>query len=92
MPPLTAWFDGRDDVAMFLTERVLATPWRVRPVGDVNGWPAVLGDQLWEGEWRPGALMILHGTADRIDWLATFVDPRLVSNWPEESKELATDR
>ena len=58
----------------------------------MNGWPAVLGDQLWEGEWRPGALMILHGTADQIDWLATFVDPRLVSNWPEESKESATDR
>lgn len=92
MPPLTAWFDGRDDVAIFLTERVLATPWRVRRVGDVNGWPAVLGDQFWEGEWRPGALMILHGTADQIDWLATFVDPRLVSNWPEESKESATDR
>lgn len=81
MPPLPAWFAGLADVTTFLTERVFATPWRVRPVGDVNGHPAVLGEQLWDGNWRPGALMILHGSEGRISWLATFVDPRLVTRW-----------
>lgn len=88
MPPLAAWFDGLADVSVFLTERVFATPWRVRPVGFVNGWPAVRGDQLWEGEWRPGALMILHGTGDEITWLATFVDPRIVG----DGEDLPHDR
>ncbi len=83
MPPLPAWFDGRTDVSVFLAESVFATPWRVRPIGIVRGWPAALGDQLWDGEWRPGALMILHGTGGEISWLATFVDPRLVRAWAQ---------
>ena len=75
MPPLQAWFDGRADVAAFLHASVFATPWRAREVGVVNGHPAVLGEQLWEGEWRPGALMILHLHEGRIGWLATFIGP-----------------
>ena len=30
--PLPAWFDGRDDVARFLSGSVFATPWRLVPV------------------------------------------------------------
>jgi len=85
MPPLPAWFDGRPAVAEFLAERVFATPWRVRRLGLVNGWPAALGEQFWQDQWRPGALMVLHGTGDRITWLATFVDPELVGGWPDDS-------
>ena len=33
MPPLPAWFDGREDVGRFLAERVFATPWRLVPYG-----------------------------------------------------------
>ncbi len=36
MPPLPAWFDGRDAVAHFLRERVFETPWQLRPLG-ANG-------------------------------------------------------
>lgn len=82
MPPLPAWFDGRADVATFLRTSVFATPWRAREVGVVNGHPAVLGEQLWEGEWRPGALMILHLHEGRIGWLATFVGP-MYAAWTE---------
>jgi hypothetical protein len=32
MPPLPAWFHGREDIGRFLTERLFATPWRVLPV------------------------------------------------------------
>lgn len=83
MPPLPAWFDGHTDVAEFLRTSVFATPWRARRAGVVNGHPAVLGEQLWEGEWRPGALMILHLHDGRIGWLATFVDP-VWSAWAEK--------
>jgi Sigma-70, region 4/SnoaL-like domain len=39
MPPLPAWFDGREDVGRFLAQRVFATPWRLAPIG-ANGQPA----------------------------------------------------
>lgn len=81
MPPLPAWFAGRDAIATFLGERVFGTPWRVRPIGPVNGWPAVFGEQFAEGAWRTGALMILHGRGREIGWLATFVDPGLIEDW-----------
>lgn len=81
MPPFAAWFDGISDVRTFLAERVFATPWRVIPQGEVNGYPALLGLQ-WDGTaFRPGALMILSGADGRISWLATFVEPELVSGW-----------
>jgi RNA polymerase sigma-70 factor (ECF subfamily) len=82
MPPIPAWFDGLPSVRTFLTERVFATPWRVRPAGSANGHPAVVGEQLWQGSWRPGALMVLHLDGGRIRWLATFVEPQLVTRWP----------
>jgi RNA polymerase sigma-70 factor (TIGR02960 family) len=31
MPPLPAWFNGRDNVARFFAERVFETPWRLQP-------------------------------------------------------------
>lgn len=83
MPPLAAWFDGRTRVAEFLRTGVFATPWRAREVGVVNGHPAVLGEQLWESEWRPGALMVLHLHEGRIVWLATFVGP-MCAPWAQE--------
>lgn len=89
MPPLPDWFDGVADVSEFLRTRVFATPWRVHEVSDVNGHPAVLGEQWWEGAWRLGALMVLHLRKGQVWWLATFVDPALVSGW---SKDSSTDR
>jgi RNA polymerase sigma-70 factor (ECF subfamily) len=91
MPPLPAWFDGRQDVSAFLRDRVLATPWRVRALGDVNGHPALLGDQLHEGAWRRGALMILHIERGKLTWIASFVDPGLVGRWPIPTDPRLTD-
>jgi RNA polymerase sigma-70 factor (TIGR02960 family) len=90
MPPLPAWFDGRADVEIFLRERVFATRWRVTAVADVNGCPAAIGEQEWDGVWRPGALMLLHTEGGVITWLATFVDPDVVERWLPE--DFVTDR
>lgn len=38
MPPLPAWFDGRDSGARFVSERLFATPWRLMPLR-VNAQP-----------------------------------------------------
>jgi RNA polymerase sigma-70 factor (ECF subfamily) len=36
MPPLPAWFHGRENVGRFFAEGVFATPWRLVPIR-VNG-------------------------------------------------------
>jgi hypothetical protein len=77
MPPLPAWFDGREAVVTFYAERVFAMRWRQVRIGDVNGQPAVLGFSEQDGELRPGALQLLSFRDGRISWVASFLDPRL---------------
>ncbi|HZA04440.1 MAG TPA: sigma factor-like helix-turn-helix DNA-binding protein, partial [Propionibacteriaceae bacterium] len=79
MPPLPAWFDGREAVATFYAQRVFAMRWRQVRVADVNGQPAVLGYSEQEGDFRPGALQVLSFRAGDISWVASFLDPNL---WP----------
>lgn len=81
MPPLPAWFEGAHDVRTFLSERVLATPWRVEQLGDVNGHPALLGHQWQDDAFRPAAVMVIHADEGRITWIATFIEPSLVAGW-----------
>lgn len=75
MPPLPAWFSGRADVGAFLEHRSLVTPWRVARRLDVNGQPALLALQQHDGQWRPGALIVLSFSTGRINWVASFLDP-----------------
>jgi ketosteroid isomerase-like protein len=79
MPPLPAWFDGRDDVAGFLTERVFATPWRLVPI-TANAQPAFGCYQGAGGAFRLGAVNVLSLRDGRIAWIAGFVDPA-VTRW-----------
>ncbi|GAA2300444.1 sigma-70 family RNA polymerase sigma factor [Glycomyces scopariae] len=73
MPPLPAWFEGRDDVAGFLTQRVFATAWRVRPLS-CNGQPAIACYQENEGRFPLSALLVPGVHRGRIRWLASFID------------------
>jgi RNA polymerase sigma-70 factor (ECF subfamily) len=73
MPPLPAWFDGRDDVAGFFA-RVFATAWRAVRVG-FNGQPAIAGYQEVDGTFRLGALIVLSFRDGEISWIASFLDP-----------------
>jgi RNA polymerase sigma-70 factor (TIGR02960 family) len=76
MPPLPAWFLGREDVGRFLSERMFATPWRLRPVG-ANGQLAFAcyqGDP-GGGRFRLGAINVVSLRGRRIVWLAGFLDP-----------------
>jgi RNA polymerase sigma-70 factor (ECF subfamily) len=76
MPPLPAWFSGRDDVHRFLAERVFATPWRLTPV-PVNASVGLLCEQSVDGVWRPGSVTVLGLRDGRVAWIAGFVDPAL---------------
>jgi RNA polymerase sigma-70 factor (TIGR02960 family) len=78
MPPLPAWYSGRDDVARFFADRVFATPWRLVPLR-ANGQ---LGFACYilepgAGEHRLGAINLLRVRAGRIAEIAGFLDPEL---------------
>lgn len=77
MPPLPAWFDGREDVAGFATQRLFATPWRLVPVV-ANAQPAFACYQQVEGVFRLGAVNVLSFRDGRISWIAAFVDPEVL--------------
>jgi RNA polymerase sigma-70 factor (TIGR02960 family) len=74
MPPLPAWFDGREDVAGFFARRVFATRWRADAI-DVNGQPALACYQEVDGDFRLSALNVLTVVDGRITWIASFLDP-----------------
>jgi RNA polymerase sigma-70 factor (TIGR02960 family) len=78
MPPLPAWFDGREDVAAFFARRVFATPWRATPV-TVNDQPALACYQEVDGVFRLSALNVLTVEAGRITWIASFLDPSVLA-------------
>jgi RNA polymerase sigma-70 factor (TIGR02960 family) len=76
MPPLPAWFRGREDVGRFFTERVFATPWRLVPLR-VNGQ---LGFACYRRDpdgdrFRLGAINVLSLRAGRIVEITGFLDP-----------------
>jgi RNA polymerase sigma-70 factor (TIGR02960 family) len=78
MPPLPAWFDGREDVAGFFARRVFATRWRATPAV-VNGQPALACYQEVEGVFRLSALNVLTLDGGQISWIASFLDPALLA-------------
>ncbi len=81
MPPLPAWFDGRDAIAVFLNERMFATPWRFVP-SMANGQLAFACYQWRDGEpgesdgpaFRLSAINLLTLRNDRIVEIAGFLD------------------
>ncbi|MFI0408431.1 sigma-70 family RNA polymerase sigma factor [Actinomadura sp. 3N508] len=86
MPPLPAWFDGRDDVARFFAERVFETPWRLVPL-QVNGQPGFACYQRNpDGRFRMGAINVLSLRDGRITRISAFLDPALypLFGLPEE--------
>jgi RNA polymerase sigma-70 factor (ECF subfamily) len=77
MPPLPAWFDGRQDLGRFLAERMFATPWRLVPIA-ANGQPAFACYQDDGGRLRLGAVNVLSLRNRQISWIAGFLDPQVL--------------
>ena len=76
MPPLPAWFQGREDVGRFFAEGVFSMRWRLKPLR-LNGQPGFACYVLESGdeEFRLGAINLLTLRAGRIIWIAGFLDP-----------------
>ncbi|HVL24654.1 MAG TPA: sigma-70 family RNA polymerase sigma factor [Thermomicrobiales bacterium] len=83
MPPLPAWFDGREAIRHFLEERMFATPWRFVPTS-ANGQLAFAAYQWRPGEagepepadatFRLSAINVLTLRGDRIAEICGFLD------------------
>lgn len=80
MPPLPAWFDGREMVLRFMRERMFETPWRLEPRA-VNGQPGFLCRMLVDGRWQPGAVNAIALRDGRVSHIAAFVDPAVVEGF-----------
>ena len=82
MPPLPAWYAGSADVGRFFTERVFATPWRLRPVR-ANGQAgfACYIRQPGRDAFELGAVNVLSLRGERIAWIAAFLDPAIAGTF-----------
>lgn len=80
MPPLPAWFDGREMVLRFMRERMFQTPWRLEP-RVVNGQPGFLCRMQLGGRWQPGAVNAIAFRDGRVSHIAAFVDPAVVERF-----------
>jgi RNA polymerase sigma-70 factor (ECF subfamily) len=91
MPPLPAWFDGREHVGRFFAERVFATPWRLLQI-TANGQQAFACYQH-DGERYPlSAINVLSLREGQISWIAGFVDPQLYRHFPVPKEFSSSDR
>ncbi|WP_285747142.1 nuclear transport factor 2 family protein [Lentzea sp. NBRC 105346] len=91
MPPLPAWFDGRDRIRRFVSERLFATPWRLVPIR-ANAQLALACYQYVDHEFLLGAINLPHVRDGRISWLAGFVDPQLHQHFSIAQKFSRMDR
>ena len=80
MPPLPAWFDGREMVVRFIAERMFETPWRLER-RTVNGQPGFLCRMLLDGVWQPGAVNAIAVRDGKVSHIAAFVDPEVIEQF-----------
>ncbi|HEY8927172.1 MAG TPA: RNA polymerase subunit sigma-70 [Polyangia bacterium] len=78
MPPLPAWFSGRENLRKFFAERMFAMPWRLVPLR-ANGQPgfACYVRQPGGGRFQLGAVNVLSLRGGRVAWIAAFLDPAM---------------
>lgn len=76
MPPLPAWYLGREDVGRFFGASVFATPWRLVPIR-ANGQLAFACYQRTGEHFRLAAINVLSLGGGRIVELVGFLDPDL---------------
>ena len=76
MPPLAAWFSGREALRGFMRFGPLSGDWRWRQLPTrANGQPAV-GSYAWyepDGCYRPFALDVITLDGDRIGQITSFI-------------------
>ena len=82
MPPLPAWFRGRQDIGRFFAEQMFARRWRLVPLRS-NGQPAFAG---YRGDpeghrFQLIGINVLSVSAGRVSWIASFLDPDVLRHF-----------
>ncbi len=91
MPPLPAWFDGREMVLRFMSDRMFATQWRLHPI-TINAQPGFACEQRVGGTWVPGSVTVLGLRGGLISAVSGFVHPDLVQKIPDGPMNLGGTR
>jgi RNA polymerase sigma-70 factor (TIGR02960 family) len=82
MPPLPAWFEGLPSVQRFITERLFAAPWRLRPLRANGQFGFACYMQMPGGDdFRLGAVNLLSLRDGRIDGIHGFLDPNVLQRF-----------
>jgi RNA polymerase sigma-70 factor, ECF subfamily len=94
MPPLAAWFSGRDALRGFLIMGPLSGDWRWRHLPARANGQAAVGSYCWyeeEETYRPFALDVLTLEGGRIKEVTSFItrstlsrDRHFYERWPEQ--------
>jgi RNA polymerase sigma-70 factor, ECF subfamily len=100
MPPLPAWFRGREAVTGFLTERPLSGDWRWRHLPARANGQAAAGSYCWDAEektYRPFSLDVLTLDGDRIKEITSFItrstpsrEREFYERWPDQRMDLSS--
>jgi len=82
MPPLPAWFRGRDDIGRFFADRMFARPWRLLPLR-ANGQPAFAGyrGDPQDHRFQLVGINVLSVSAGRVSGIASFLDPDVLRHF-----------
>ena len=86
MPPLPAWFDGREMVLRFIAERMFEVPWQLER-RTVNGQPGFLCRMLVDGVWQLGAVNAIAFRDGLVTHIAAFVDPEIIEEFVVRTDE-----
>ena len=83
MPPLPAWFTGRERIGLFLRSHVLLRPGEFTMIPTAaNGQPALAAYRRGQdGVYRANSLEVLTVTASRIARITAFLDPSLFATF-----------
>jgi len=83
MPPLPAWFSGRDNVVRFFATHVLTEPGSHKMIlTAANGQPALAAYRRGAtGQFEAHAIQLLTITAGRISRIDAFLDPALFAGF-----------
>jgi RNA polymerase sigma-70 factor, ECF subfamily len=94
MPPLAAWFRGREALTGFLVNGPLSGDWRWRHLATRANGQAAVGSYAWyaaESAYRPFALDVLTLEGSRIREVTSFINRSTLSSdrdfyerWPEQ--------
>ena len=99
MPPLAAWFTGREALTGFLKFGPLSGDWRWRHLPARANGQAAVGVYSWYAQdrsYRPFALDVLTLDGARIKEITSFItrstlgrDPHFYERWPEQTLDPA---